>query len=93
MATTTGAIELEGFKVEVLDSTSDYADVMETLFDFDRMRDWLAGGVHVQVDDQADAVGPGMRRERQSALPACLHDPHGVTDAAAERGVGLIEVE
>jgi phosphoglucomutase len=55
---TTGAVELEGFKVEVLDSTSDYADVMETLFDFDRMHDWLAGGGRICFDSLHAITGP-----------------------------------
>jgi phosphoglucomutase len=54
----TGLVEFEGFAVEVVDSTRDYADLMETLFDFDRMRDWLSGSGRICFDSLHAVTGP-----------------------------------
>jgi phosphoglucomutase len=54
----TGVVEIEGFAIEVVDSTRDYADLMETLFDFDRMRDWLSGSGRICFDSLHAVTGP-----------------------------------
>ncbi|MAQ85113.1 MAG: alpha-D-glucose phosphate-specific phosphoglucomutase [Maritimibacter sp.] len=44
--------------VEVLDPVADYADLMETLFDFDAIRAMIAGGFRVRMDSMCAVTGP-----------------------------------
>ena len=55
-----GEVELAGMAVSVIDPVADYADLMETLFEFDAIRGWL--GEHSMVFDALHAVtGPYAR--------------------------------
>ena len=54
-----GAFELGSMAVEVIDSVEDYAQLMESLFDFDRIRQLLASGQFRLCMDSLHAVtGP-----------------------------------
>jgi phosphoglucomutase len=44
--------------VEVIDPVADYADLMETLFDFDALRALFAGGFRMQFDAMSAITGP-----------------------------------
>lgn len=68
-----GRHELAGMVVEVVDAVSDYADLLESLFDFDRVRRWLALPGHGIAFDAMHAVtGPYAREilERRLGAPA-----------------------
>jgi phosphoglucomutase len=39
-----GTFEAGGMTIEVVDPVTDYAELMETLFDFDAIRSLIAGG-------------------------------------------------
>ena len=45
-----GAREAGGMTVEVIDPVADYAELMETLFDFDAIRAMIAGGFRIVFD-------------------------------------------
>lgn len=48
--------------VEVVDVVEDYAALMQTLFDFDRIRDWLKKGHSIRFDAMHAVTGPYARR-------------------------------
>ncbi|MCY0148370.1 alpha-D-glucose phosphate-specific phosphoglucomutase [Hoeflea sp. G2-23] len=54
----TGTFEAGGMVIEVIDPVADYADLMETLFDFDAMRAMIAGGFKVTFDAMHAVTGP-----------------------------------
>ncbi|WP_322987693.1 alpha-D-glucose phosphate-specific phosphoglucomutase [Hoeflea sp.] len=54
----TGTFEAGGMAVEIVDPVADYADLMETLFDFDAMRSLIAGGFKVTFDAMHAVTGP-----------------------------------
>ncbi|MDR7029291.1 alpha-D-glucose phosphate-specific phosphoglucomutase [Rhizobium rosettiformans] len=53
-----GSFELSGMTVEVIDPVTDYADLMETLFDFPAIRNLIAGGFRVVIDSMSAVTGP-----------------------------------
>lgn len=55
---TTGNFDLAGMTVEVIDPVADYADLMETLFDFPAIRSLIAGGFRVVIDSMSAVTGP-----------------------------------
>ncbi|MEI7843652.1 MAG: alpha-D-glucose phosphate-specific phosphoglucomutase, partial [Gallionellaceae bacterium] len=55
---TLGASTLGGMQVEVIDSVSDYAELMESLFDFSAIRALLAGGFRIKFDAMHAVNGP-----------------------------------
>ncbi|MFN3508161.1 MAG: alpha-D-glucose phosphate-specific phosphoglucomutase [Allorhizobium sp.] len=55
---TVGSFDLAGMKVEVIDPVADYADLMETLFDFPAIRALIAGGFRVVIDSMSAVTGP-----------------------------------
>lgn len=57
-----GASSFGGFSVEVIDSVDDYATLMQSLFDFDRIRDWFRKGHRLCFDAMHAATGPYARR-------------------------------
>jgi phosphoglucomutase len=70
--------------VEVVDPVADYADLMERLFDFDRIADWLQSGRLRIVFDAMNAVtGPYARRllvERLGAPEGSVIRAHPLED-------------
>jgi phosphoglucomutase len=44
--------------VEVIDPVADYAALMQSLFDFDLMRDWLQRGFRIRFDAMSAVTGP-----------------------------------
>ncbi|MDR3391619.1 MAG: alpha-D-glucose phosphate-specific phosphoglucomutase [Sulfuriferula sp.] len=53
-----GTSKLGDMTVEVIDSVSDYAELMESLFDFGAIRDLLAGGFRIKFDAMHAVTGP-----------------------------------
>ncbi|MGQ2966505.1 alpha-D-glucose phosphate-specific phosphoglucomutase [Methylophilus sp.] len=53
-----GATTLDGFEVEVIDSVSDYADLMQSMFDFAAIKRWLAAGHSLKFDAMHAVTGP-----------------------------------
>ncbi|TAN47976.1 MAG: alpha-D-glucose phosphate-specific phosphoglucomutase [Rhodospirillales bacterium] len=50
--------ELGGTGVEVIDPVADYAELMERLFDFDRIRAWIKAGHRIAFDAMSAVTGP-----------------------------------
>ena len=53
-----GAFTQENFVIEVIDSVTDYAELMETLFDFERIRDLFQSGFTMRFDAMHAVTGP-----------------------------------
>ncbi len=53
-----GKTVLEGFEVEVMDAVADYADLMQTMFDFPAIKHWLANGHRMVFDAMHAVTGP-----------------------------------
>ena len=53
-----GETEMEGMKIEVIDSVSDYAELMQTLFDFDAIRSLFSSGFRMCLDAMHAVCGP-----------------------------------
>lgn len=51
-----------GMEVEVVDCVDDYAQLMQTLFDFDRIRDWFKRGHSIRFDAMHAVTGPYAQR-------------------------------
>jgi len=73
-----GITEFAGLRLEVVDPVADYAQLMESLFDFDRMTAWLRGGKRLCFDAMHAVTGPYARRilvDRLGASPdSLLHE-------------------
>jgi phosphoglucomutase len=73
-----GITELGGLRLQVIDPVADYARLMESLFDFDRMAAWLRGGKRLRFDAMHAVTGPYARRilvDRLGASPdSLLHE-------------------
>lgn len=62
-------------EVEVIDGVADYAALMQKLFDFERMRDWLKRGGRICFDAMHAVTGPYAQRifvELLGAAPESL---------------------
>ncbi|MDA4633415.1 hypothetical protein NZA98_20300, partial [Escherichia coli] len=55
---TVGKQQLAGMDVEIIDSVSDYAELMETLFDFDAIRALIKSGFTLRFDSMHAVTGP-----------------------------------
>lgn len=53
-----GEIRLDGMVVEIVDPVADYRELMEELFDFDRIRALFAGGFRLRFDAMSAITGP-----------------------------------
>jgi phosphoglucomutase len=53
-----GTFETGGMTIEVVDPVTDYAELMETLFDFDAIRALVSGGFSVAFDAMHAVTGP-----------------------------------
>ncbi|AEM41066.1 Phosphoglucomutase-1 [Ketogulonicigenium vulgare] len=58
---TDGTYMLDGMVVEVIDPVTDYAALMETLFDFNAIRSLFASGFRIKFDAMHAATGPYAR--------------------------------
>ncbi len=55
---TTGTCRIENMSVEVIDPVTDYAALMQTLFDFDAIRDLFKSGFRMRFDAMSAITGP-----------------------------------
>ncbi len=72
---TIGETLLNGFVVEVINSVNDYADLMESMFDFDAIKALLAEGFTLKFDAMHAVTGPYAKElfiNRLGAPEACL---------------------
>jgi phosphoglucomutase len=67
-----GTRSLGGMQVEVIDPVTDYADLMESLFDFNAIRELIAGGFQLCFDAMHAVTGPYAKEiiERRLGAPA-----------------------
>ncbi len=65
-----GTAEMEGMKIEVIDSVSDYAELMQLLFDFDAIRSLFSGGFTMRFDAMHAVCGPYAKRIIEGDLGA-----------------------
>jgi phosphoglucomutase len=65
-----GATTLAGMQVDVVDPVANYQSLMETLFDFDRIRQLFAGGFAIRFDAMSAATGPYASAILEGALGA-----------------------
>ena len=67
-----GETRLGNLTVQVIDPVSDYADLMESLFDFAAIRALLAGGFRLKFDAMHAVTGPYAREiiEKRLGAPA-----------------------
>lgn len=57
-----GLQKLEDMEVEVVDCVEDYARLQQSLFDFDRIRDWIKRGHGIRFDAMHAVTGPYAKR-------------------------------
>lgn len=69
---TVGTFQLGGMLVEVFDPVRDYAELMQSLFDFPAIRDLLAGGFSMKFDAMHAVTGPYALRIFEGMLGAPL---------------------
>ncbi|WP_458789574.1 alpha-D-glucose phosphate-specific phosphoglucomutase [Yoonia sp. MH D7] len=65
-----GVTQLGGLTVEVVDPVVDYAALMETLFDFGKIRTLFAGGFTMRFDAMHAVTGPYAKAILEGALGA-----------------------
>lgn len=53
---------IEGIEIEVVDCVEDYAALMQRLFDFDRIRDWIKKNHSLRFDGMHAVTGPYAER-------------------------------
>ncbi|MEZ5561614.1 MAG: alpha-D-glucose phosphate-specific phosphoglucomutase [Gammaproteobacteria bacterium] len=58
----TGSTRLGELDIRVIDPVADYMTLMQELFDFDAIRDWLASGHRIRFDAMHGVTGPYARR-------------------------------
>ena len=68
-----GLSRLDQTEVEVIDGVADYAALMQKLFDFELMRDWLKRGGRVCFDAMHAVTGPYAQRILVEQLGAPAH--------------------
>jgi len=67
-----GSLALGGMQVEVIDAVADYAELMQSLFDFDAIRDLLAGDFSMVFDAMHAVTGPYARVIIENMLGAAV---------------------
>jgi phosphoglucomutase len=67
-----GSVDAGGMIVEVIDPVTDYAELMETLFDFDAIRKMFKGGFRMAFDAMHAVTGPYAKEilEKRLGAPA-----------------------
>ena len=57
-----GTVQLANTRVEIVDPVSDYAALMQTLFDFDAIKDLFKSGFTMKFDGMSAITGPYAKR-------------------------------
>lgn len=76
-----GTQDLAGMAVEVVDPVADYADLMQSIFDFEAIRDLFASGFRVRFDAMHAITGPYAK----AILEGMLGAPEGSVINAVPR--------
>lgn len=76
-----GTQNVAGMEVEVIDPVSDYAELMESLFDFAAIRAMIASGTRVVMDSMGAVTGPYAKEIIENRL--------GAPEGAVRNGVPL----
>ena len=63
-----GTVKLGGMTVEVVDPVTDYAQLMQTLFDFDAIRTLITSGFGMKFDGMGAITGPYAHRILEDIL-------------------------
>jgi len=78
-----GVQKLEAMEIEIIDCVDDYARLMQSLFDFDRIRDWLKKSHSLRFDAMHAVTGPYAQRifvEQLGAPPGALMNASPLED-------------
>ncbi|CAH2406401.1 alpha-D-glucose phosphate-specific phosphoglucomutase [Mesorhizobium escarrei] len=67
---TIGTVEASGMTVEVIDPVADYAELMESLFDFDALRALFKSGFRMRFDAMHAVTGPYAKEILENRLGA-----------------------
>jgi phosphoglucomutase len=67
---TLGTAQVDDMSVEIVDSVADYAELMEKLFDFDKIRALLKGNFRMCMDSMHAVTGPYAKAIFEQALGA-----------------------
>ena len=67
---TIGHYTIESMAVEVIDSVDDYAELMQQIFDFDKIRALFASGFKMRFDGMSAVSGPYAKRILEQMLGA-----------------------
>ncbi|MCV3765027.1 alpha-D-glucose phosphate-specific phosphoglucomutase [Rhizobium sp. TRM95796] len=67
---TVGTVTLDGMEIEVIDPVKDYAELMESLFDFPAIRAKIASGFRVVFDAMSAVTGPYAKEIIEGRLGA-----------------------
>jgi phosphoglucomutase len=67
---TVGTLDLDGMAIEVIDPVADYAELMESLFDFPAIRAKIASGFRVVFDAMSAVTGPYAKEIIEGRLGA-----------------------
>jgi phosphoglucomutase len=70
----TGIQAIGSLQIEIVDPVDDYMELMQRLFDFDRMADWMRSGHRVLFDALHGITGPYAQRILGEALGAADGD-------------------
>ena len=65
-----GSTNAGGMAIDVIDPVTDYAELMETLFDFDAIRAMFAGGFRMRFDAMHAVTGPYAKEILENRLGA-----------------------
>ncbi|ESY91005.1 alpha-D-glucose phosphate-specific phosphoglucomutase [Mesorhizobium australicum] len=67
---TVGTVEAAGMTVEIIDPVTDYAELMESLFDFDALRKLFKSGFRMRFDAMHAVTGPYAKEILEHRLGA-----------------------
>jgi phosphoglucomutase len=65
-----GAVQVDGMTVEIVDPVTDYSALMQTLFDFDAIRDLIKSGFTLRFDAMSAITGPYAKRILEDTIGA-----------------------
>ncbi|MEZ5931578.1 MAG: alpha-D-glucose phosphate-specific phosphoglucomutase [Alphaproteobacteria bacterium] len=65
-----GTTEVEGCKVHIIDPVEDYAELMQSLFDFDKIKAMFADGFRLRMDSMSAVTGPYAKHILEGLLGA-----------------------
>ncbi|MEP9370959.1 alpha-D-glucose phosphate-specific phosphoglucomutase [Mesorhizobium sp. KR1-2] len=68
-----GEVEVAGMAVEIIDSVADYAELMESLLDFDAIRKLFKSGFRMRFDAMHAVTGPYAKEILEGQLGAADH--------------------